>query len=105
MPSRHKGVFRSKSSKVERMRRIRTQHRRKAVAALTAGLVFLGGAGDATNSLPTRYSDLLLQRFRSPPQAAKPRVWWHWMNGNISKEGIRRDLEWMHRVGLAGGAP
>ena len=24
------------------------------------------------------------------------------MNGNISKEGIRLDLEWMHRVGIAG---
>ena len=24
------------------------------------------------------------------------------MNGNITKEGIRLDLEWMHRVGLGG---
>ncbi len=24
------------------------------------------------------------------------------MNGNITKEGIKLDLEWMHRVGLAG---
>ena len=24
------------------------------------------------------------------------------MNGNISQEGIRLDLEWMHRVGIAG---
>ena len=24
------------------------------------------------------------------------------MNGNISKEGIRLDLEWMHRIGIAG---
>ncbi len=31
-----------------------------------------------------------------------PRVWWHWMNGNISKNGIRKDLEWMHRVGIGG---
>ncbi|HTI70925.1 MAG TPA: glycosyl hydrolase [Candidatus Limnocylindria bacterium] len=34
--------------------------------------------------------------------AARPRVWWHWMNGNISKEGIKLDLEWMHRIGLGG---
>lgn len=40
--------------------------------------------------------------FRNPPDSAKPRVWWHWMNGNITKEGIRLDLEWMHRVGIAG---
>ncbi len=40
--------------------------------------------------------------FQHPPQSAMPRVWWHWMNGNISKEGIKLDLEWMHRVGIAG---
>ncbi len=47
-------------------------------------------------------SDALEQGFRRPPDSAKPRVWWHWMNGNISKEGIKLDLEWMHRVGLGG---
>ena len=40
--------------------------------------------------------------FLDPPLAARPRVWWHWMNGNISQEGIKLDLEWMHRVGIAG---
>jgi hypothetical protein len=40
--------------------------------------------------------------FKNPPDSAKPRVWWHWMNGNITKEGIKLDLEWMHRVGLGG---
>jgi hypothetical protein len=24
------------------------------------------------------------------------------MNGNITKEGIKLDLEWMHRAGLGG---
>ena len=40
--------------------------------------------------------------FNNPPESAKPRVWWHWMNGNITKEGIKADLEWMHRVGIGG---
>ena len=40
--------------------------------------------------------------FENPPNTARPRVWWHWMNGNITKEGIKLDLEWMHRVGLGG---
>jgi hypothetical protein len=44
----------------------------------------------------------LEEGFRQPPEGARPRVWWHWMNGNISKEGIKLDLEWMHRVGIAG---
>ena len=40
--------------------------------------------------------------FKSPPNSARPRVWWHWMNGNITKEGIKLDLEWMNRVGIGG---
>ena len=44
----------------------------------------------------------LEQGFRNPPESAWPRTWWHWTNGNITKEGITRDLEWMKRVGIAG---
>lgn len=44
----------------------------------------------------------LREGFINPPQSARPRVWWHWMNGNISKDGIRKDLMWMNRVGLGG---
>ena len=40
--------------------------------------------------------------WQTPPQEARPRVWWHWMNGNITHEGIRKDLEWMKRIGLGG---
>jgi hypothetical protein len=46
--------------------------------------------------------DPLLSGFENPPDSAKPRVWWHWMNGNITKEGIKADLEWMKRVGIGG---
>ncbi len=46
--------------------------------------------------------DSLLQGFENPPDSARPLVWWHWMNGNVTKEGIKLDLEWMHRVGLGG---
>ncbi len=46
--------------------------------------------------------DRLLGGFQNPPDSAKPRVWWHWMSGNISKEGIKADLEWMKRVGIGG---
>jgi hypothetical protein len=49
-----------------------------------------------------RQPDALLGGFLDPPNGARPRVWWHWMNGNISEEGIKLDLEWMHRVGLGG---
>jgi hypothetical protein len=47
-------------------------------------------------------SDQLERDFISPPSSAKPRVWWHWMNGNITQAGIKLDLEWMSRIGLGG---
>ncbi len=40
--------------------------------------------------------------FENPPQSARPHVWWHWMNGNISEEGIAKDMDWMQRVGIGG---
>ncbi|MBN2321372.1 MAG: discoidin domain-containing protein [Acidobacteria bacterium] len=40
--------------------------------------------------------------FLNPPASAKPRVWWHWMNGNITRDGIQKDLEWMNRIGIGG---
>src|SRR5437016_5531008 len=46
--------------------------------------------------------DELMSGFLNPADSAKPRVWWHWMNGNVTPVGIRRDLEWMHRVGIGG---
>lgn len=44
----------------------------------------------------------LVKSFQTPPKDARPQVWWHWMNGNVSKEGIRKDIEWMKRNGIGG---
>ena len=44
----------------------------------------------------------LASGFLNPPDSAKPQTWWHWMNGNISKEGITADLEAMKQIGLGG---
>ena len=40
--------------------------------------------------------------FADPPASARPRTWWHWMNGNITADGITRDLEAMARIGVRG---
>jgi hypothetical protein len=45
---------------------------------------------------------VLYKEFQNPGNAARPRVWWHWMNGNITKDGIRKDLLWMQRSGIGG---
>lgn len=50
-------------------------------------------------TIPVR-SDELEQNFPAPPDAAKPDVWWHWMDGSVTKAGITADLEAMKRVGI-----
>ena len=65
-----------------------------------AGLVLMLG------SLLTRAGgqDLaaLRQGFASPPATARPWVYWFWMDGNLSREGITADLEAMWAAGLGG---
>ena len=64
------------------------------------GILWLGFA--AQPPVPSPESDAMLRGFSNPPNSARPRVWWHWMNGNITPEGIQLDLHWMSRVGLGG---
>ncbi len=42
----------------------------------------------------------LSREFKDPPAYTKPWVYWYWIDENISKEGITRDLEAMARVGI-----
>ncbi|HEY9534355.1 MAG TPA: glycosyl hydrolase [Mucilaginibacter sp.] len=44
--------------------------------------------------------DALLSGFKNPQPSAKARTWWHWIDGNITKQGITADLEAMKRVGI-----
>lgn len=47
-------------------------------------------------------ADGLKDGFCHPPASSRPQVWWHWMNGNVTKEGITADLESMAKVGIGG---
>jgi len=44
----------------------------------------------------------LQESFLSPAPEAKPWVYWYWMNGNVSREGITADIEAMSEVGIGG---
>lgn len=46
--------------------------------------------------------DGLVEGWKRPPDEARPHMWWHWMNGNVTKAGITADLEAMKRVGVGG---
>lgn len=74
---------------------------RRIPSRLAIVAIVLSGFGP--QSLPAQpSSDPLVAGFRDPPSGARPRVWWHWMNGNITREGIARDLDWMRRTGIGG---
>lgn len=62
----------------------------------TGGVFAQSDAGDAFRNTE------LYKSFLNPPGEARPRVWWHWMNGNVTKDGIRKDLLWMKQAGIGG---
>jgi hypothetical protein len=76
----------------------------KAARCLTTALLIACGLAQATAQAPAQVpvADALLDGFENPPAAALPRTWWHWTNGHVTTEGITKDLEWMHRVGIGG---
>jgi len=47
-------------------------------------------------------ADALSQGFVNPPASARPWVYWFWLNGNITREGITADLEAMKQAGIGG---
>ena len=62
-------------------------------------MLYCGLRADAqlTNTSPD-----LNQLFAHPSAEAKPWVYWFWMDGNVTKEGITADLEAMDRIGIGG---
>ncbi|HBO42755.1 MAG TPA: glycosyl hydrolase family 43, partial [Planctomycetaceae bacterium] len=63
-------------------------------------LAFVAASG--LLAAPCLAGETLEKAFESPPDAARPWVYWFWMNGNITKQGITADLEAMKRVGIGG---
>ncbi|MEZ5106569.1 MAG: glycosyl hydrolase [Draconibacterium sp.] len=45
-------------------------------------------------------SDKLKEGFKNPPESARPGVYWYFMDGNLSREGITKDLESMKAAGI-----
>ena len=74
--------------------------RMMSVMAVSVGLL-LATAGMAAEPAGAK-GRALEDGFVTPPDSAKPRTWWHWLGGHISREGITADLESMKRVGLGG---
>lgn len=48
------------------------------------------------------HTDKLQRSFISPPDSAKPRVYWWWLFNRVDKGGITRDLEQFRAKGISG---
>src|SRR6266702_3750394 len=84
--------------KEEIVRRSSARNKLRSCSASIALLATLFPYSVAQNTS----SPVSQELFQKPPDSAKPRVWWHWLAGNVSEEGITADLEWMKRVNIAG---
>lgn len=52
--------------------------------------------------IPVSNLSSLKKEFMTPPDSARPWVYWFWVNGNLTRQGITADLEAMKRVGIGG---
>ncbi len=54
-------------------------------------------------SVPSLHGDPTLESgFAHPPAAAKPWVYWYFMDGNLNRDGMTADLEAMKQAGIGG---
>ena len=69
-----------------------------------AAAAVAGEIPDTPSELATSMSPRveLRQGFVDPPDAAKPRVYWRWLNSRVTREAITRDLEEMKKKGIGG---
>jgi hypothetical protein len=44
--------------------------------------------------------NVLRASFANPPESTKPWCYWYWLNGDVTREGITKDLEAMAGVGI-----
>jgi hypothetical protein len=61
---------------------------------ILSSVLLLGGIAQRRDALESGFLD--------PPQSYGIRCWWWWLNGNVTKEAITRDLEEMKAKGLSG---
>ncbi len=67
----------------------------KTIQSLLLAILFLCCA-----SLNAQNIDLLKKGFKTPPDSAKPGVYWYFMDGNLTKESLTKDLESMKQAGI-----
>jgi len=76
----------------------------RSCAALLLSLVLtpVAGAAADADSPNSPAAPSLEQGWSNPPRAARLRAYWWWLNGNVTRESITRDLEAMKAQGWGG---
>jgi hypothetical protein len=75
-------------------------HPLRSTVVACVGLLLISALSCGT--LRAAESAALEKDFLHPPPSARPWVYWFWLNGNITSNGITADLEAMRRVGIGG---
>ena len=58
---------------------------------------------DSLPALAAGTSDAEYAAFLNPPDTARPWVYWYFMDGHLTPEGMRADLEALKAAGIGGG--
>lgn len=75
--------------------------RREVLKSGAAGLIYVSIPGGAFCS-DRQSTDRLSAEFIQPPDTARPWVYWYFMDGNLTREGMTADLEAMKNAGIGG---
>jgi len=68
----------------------------KYYIALLVFVSLAGCGGTATNT------SAIAEGFKNPGREARPRAYWNWLNGDVTHEGLTRDMEEAKDKGLTG---
>lgn len=72
---------------------------------LALAVLLIGGvvrAADPPTFPAAATADEWAKTFQTPPDQARPWVYWMFMDGNLTREGMTADLEAMKRAGIGG---
>ena len=72
---------------------------RRLVLCLPLAVIPMGFSGASKINA----ADFLADGFINPPHSARPWVYWYFMDGNLTREGMTADLEAMKQAGIGGG--
>lgn len=69
---------------------------------LSLALVAAGVCGVSAQNTARPCDEVTETAFKNPSDDSRPWVYWYWLDGNLTKEGITADLEAMKRTGIGG---